>query len=168
MKRETLWLLLAALGILAATSYSVVKGLAMWKESPNAKKWGPLLNATEDKYGLPRDLLFRLAYQESHFRDDIINCTLDSSAGAKGMMQIVPAYHPNVDPCDTPAAIEYAAQFLASLYRQFGSWSLALAAYNSGAGNVAKYGGIPPFAETQAYVSHILADVNAANGSAVV
>jgi soluble lytic murein transglycosylase-like protein len=48
-----------------------------------------------------------------------------------------------------------------SLYLQFGSWSLALAAYNAGPGNVQKYGNtVPPFAETQSYVSSILADVN--------
>jgi len=167
MKRETLYLLLAGLAILAGATYSVIKVMAMWKTSSNALKYGPLLNATEDKYGIPRDLLFRLAYQESHFRSDIIDGSTASPAGAQGIMQIVPAYHPGVNPLDPAAAIDYAGNFLVSLYHQFGSWALALAAYNAGPGNVRKYNGIPPFAETQAYVSNILSDVNAANGTAI-
>ena len=133
-----------------------------WKAK--AGEYLPLLNAAEDTYGIPRDLLVRQAYQESHFRPDIISGATVSPAGALGIMQIVPRFHPTADPLNVPAAIDYAAAFLRRLYDQFGSWSLALAAYNAGPGNVAKYGNtVPPFAETQNYVTSILADVNAAN-----
>lgn len=135
-----------------------------WKSKGN--KYLPILWAAEDKYGIPRDLLARQAYQESHFRDDIISGATVSSAGALGIMQIVPRFHPTADPLNVPAAIDYAARFLSQLHRQFGSWKLALAAYNAGPGNVTKYGNtVPPFAETQNYVTQILADVNAGGRS---
>ncbi len=49
-------------------------------------------------YNLPKNLLARVAYQESHFRPSIINGTQKSSKGAVGIMQIIPKWHPNVDP----------------------------------------------------------------------
>ncbi|MGH3574705.1 MAG: lytic transglycosylase domain-containing protein, partial [Pseudonocardiaceae bacterium] len=64
------------------------------------------------------------------------------------------------------AQIEEAGNYLSTLYHQFGDWSLAVAAYNAGPGNVQKYGGIPPFTETQNYVAQIIADVPALSGSA--
>lgn len=166
MNRQTLFLILAALGVLVVATKgkeiaeTAVDILAGWKK--RGEKYLPLLHAAEDKYGIPRDLLARQAYQESRFREDIISGAVKSAAGALGIMQIVPKFHPTAQPLNTPAAIEYAANFLRSLYKQFGSWSLALAAYNAGPGNVRKYGGIPPFDETRKYVSEILADINAA------
>lgn len=165
MTTRTLVAVLLILGVLAVTAEKTgivddaVDLLAGWKQ--RGAKYLPILYAAEDKYGIPRDLLARQAYQESRFRDDIVSGATVSSAGALGIMQIVPKYHPGVDPLNVPAAIDYAAQFLARLRSQFGSWSLALAAYNAGPGNVQKYAGIPPFTETQNYVSQILADVNA-------
>lgn len=131
--------------------------LADWKR--NGAAYLPALHAAEVRYKIPTDLLARLAYQESHFRDDIIHGPTVSAAGAQGIMQLVPKWHPGVDPWNVAAAIDYAAQYLRSLYERFGSWPLALAAYNAGPGNVQKYGGIPPFPETQAYVTQITNDV---------
>lgn len=167
MKRGTLWLILGVLALLAAGT-GVVVVMADWKKRAQLTAGTDtfdylmgLLNAAENQYGIPRDLLARQAYQESHFRPDIINGTTASPAGALGLMQIVPAYHPDADPLNVPAAIQYAANFMRSLYNQFGSWSLALAAYNAGPGNVKKYGNtVPPFAETQSYVTSIIGDVN--------
>lgn len=139
-----------------------VIALRPWKQAKNAEKYLPLLNAAERKYGLPTDLLARMAYQESRFRDDIVSGTTTSTAGAQGIMQIVPKWHPGVDPLNIPEAIDYAARFMASLYRQFKSWPLAVAAYNAGAGNVTKYAGIPPFEETQNYVASVFGDLLAA------
>lgn len=118
-----------------------------------------LLNAAEDKYGIPRDLLARQAYEESRFRSDIVTGQTASPAGALGIMQIVPRFHPNASPLDVPAAIDYAGQFMKQLHDQFGLWSLALAAYNSGPGNVVKAGrNVPAIPETQNYVADILSD----------
>lgn len=164
-KSETRLLLVAA--VLAAVVFwkreeivqTVSDVLTGWKGSANAQKWLPLLNAAEVKYGIPTDLLARMAYQESRFRDDIVYGNTVSPAGAIGIMQIVPKYHPDVNPYDPAASIDYAGKYLSQLYKQFGSWDMAVAAYNAGPGNVQKYGGIPPFTETQNYVAQIFADV---------
>lgn len=140
-------------------------GLIDWKSVGSGPQWVPVLNQAEQQYGLPADLLARVAYQESSFRESVIRGTTASPAGALGMMQMMPQYFSSVR-APVPfsddavrAQISQAAQQLSSLYRQFGDWELALAAYNAGAGNVQKYGGIPPFAETQNYVAQISADV---------
>jgi soluble lytic murein transglycosylase-like protein len=164
MTQRQLLFLLLGLAALAAAGTGVVIAMTDWKKRAADSGYLAALNAAEDANGIPRDLLVRLAYQESRFRPDIINGP-PNSAGAQGLMQIVPAYHPGVDPSDPFASIAYAGQFLRSLYNQFGSWSLALAAYNTGPGNVKKYGGIPPFTETQNYVAQIIGDINAAGGA---
>lgn len=130
-----------------------------WKQAKNAEKYLPLLHAAELRYGLPPDLLARVAYQESHFRDDIVSGQKVSSAGAVGIMQLIPRWHPGVDPLNVPQAIDYAGSFLRQLYGQFKSWPLAVAAYNAGPGNVRKYKGIPPFKETQDYVKGVFGDL---------
>lgn len=159
-KDPLFWVLMAGLAALVLWGgQKAVETLADWKRARNAEKYIPALNAAERAYGLPTDLLARLAYQESRFRDDIVSGATVSGAGAQGLMQIVPRFHPGVDPLNIPAAIDYAARLLRNAFNQFHSWELALASYNAGPGNVAKYGGIPPFAETIAYVRDILADV---------
>lgn len=156
MNRSTLFIVI--LGAVLMTTGTVLS-VGAWKQKKNADKYLPLLNAAEKKYGIPTDLLARMAYQESRWRDDIVSGATVSSAGAMGLMQLVPKWHPSVNPLNVPQAIDYAAKFVADLHRQFKSWPLAVAAYNAGAGNVAKYKGIPPFAETQAYVSSVFADL---------
>lgn len=152
------------LGSIEASVQATVSG---WKSVGSAAQWLPTLTATEQGYGMPADLLARVAYQESHFREEIIRGTMVSPAGALGIMQMLPKYFATVNVpvpytnSDVSNQIEESAQQMESLYQQFGSWQLALAAYNAGAGNVRKYGGIPPFAETQNYVAQISADVPA-------
>lgn len=151
-------LLLALFLALAGTGVTLLVG---WKRAKNAEKYLPLLNATEARLGIPRDLLARMAYQESHFRDDIVSGSLKSPAGALGIMQIVPKWHPDISVQDilNPAtAIPYAGQFLARLYKKFGTWELAVAAYNWGEGNVAKNPGHYP-TETLNYVTSVFRDL---------
>ena len=71
-----------------------------WKEVDEGPKWVPILNQTEVTYGIPTDLLARVAYQESHFRPDIISGSTRSPAGAVGIMQLIPKWFPGagVDP----------------------------------------------------------------------
>lgn len=133
-----------------------------WSPPAAAAPYLEAIDRAERENGLPHHLLARLLYQESRFREDIITGATVSSAGAMGIAQIVPKWHPGVDPLDPFASIDYAARYLRQLFNQFGDWKLALAAYNAGPGNVTKHGGIPPFAETQAYVAEIARDVGLA------
>jgi cell wall-associated NlpC family hydrolase len=104
-------------------------------------------------YGVPEQLLAAVAATESSDQPDAT-----SSAGAQGLMQLMPstAASLGVDPFDPSQAVNGAAQLLSSYHTSYGSWSLALAAYNAGPGAVEEYGGIPPYAQTQAYVQNVL------------
>lgn len=101
-------------------------------------------------YDLPHALLPAVAWTESRCKTNAY-----SHAGAVGIMQIVPRWHPEVNPLDPEASILYAGKYLRRLYDRFGSWELALAAYNAGPTAVARYGGVPPYAETRNYVKQI-------------
>lgn len=140
-----------------------VRVMGNWLNDLNGRgaAYKPMLAAAESRYGIPSGMLARLAWQESRFREDIISGKTVSSAGAMGIMQIVPKWHPGVDPLNPGAAIDYAGRYLSSLYRQFGSWELALKSYNWGAGNVTAWLAgkkIEPL-ETRNYSSQILADI---------
>lgn len=147
---------------------TVIATVAGWKSVQQGAVWLPYLNRAEDVHGLPADLLARIAYEESHFREEIIRGTKKSSAGAVGIMQLEPAYYPSAKAGipftddDVRNQIDDAAVEMVHLYGRFSQWDLAIAAYNAGEGNVHKYGGVPPFPETQKYVADITADVGLA------
>ena len=154
-----------AIGDVVSSVESVIVG---WKNVGSASDWLPTIAAAEQQHGIPTDLLARMAYEESHFREDIIRGTRASPAGALGILQLMPAYFMSVNvpvpfsDSDVAAQITDAAEDMQRLYARFNDWKLAVAAYNAGEGNVHKYGGVPPFSETQKYVADILADVPAA------
>ena len=105
-----------------------------------------------NKYGIPADLFLRLVKQESGWRPEVT-----SSAGAYGLAQLMPgtAKELGVDPRIPEQNLEGGAKYLSQQYSRFGSWPLALAAYNAGPGAVSKYNGIPPYKETRNYVKKI-------------
>ena len=108
-----------------------------------------------DKYGVSERLLKAIAYTESGFQADVT-----SFSGAMGIMQLMPstasAYGVS-DPYDAYQNIMGGANLISQLLAKYnGDTSLALAAYNAGSANVDKYGGIPPFSETQNYVQKVL------------
>lgn len=139
---------------------------AKWVPPASAAPYLDAINHAESKHSLPENLLARLLYQESRYREDIITGAVKSSAGAEGIAQIVPKWHPSVNTLDPFESIDYAAEYLAELKQRFGNWRDALAAYNWGMGNVgrakdnhgANWLSYAP-EETQNYVQQITADV---------
>ncbi|MHB8189185.1 MAG: NlpC/P60 family protein [Ferrimicrobium sp.] len=109
--------------------------------------------AAAASYNLPANLLPAVAQTESS-----MNPTAISSAGAEGIMQLMPttAASLGVNPMDPTQAIWGAAQLLAGKIQAFGSVPLALAAYNAGDQAVKNYGGIPPYSQTQNYVAKVM------------
>lgn len=161
--------------VLLGVAVALLVGYIVMKKWELPKTAAPYLveiRNAESVNGLPHDLLARLLYQESHFRPDIITGALKSAAGAIGIAQIVPKFHPGVDPLDPVASIRYAGQFLAQLKKQLGTWDKAVAGYNTGAGNVQKAIAKAANAksdwlnfvadETKAYVREILSDIGLA------
>jgi hypothetical protein len=115
--------------------------------------YGDLFVKAGTKYGVSPKLLAAVAKVESGYNPQAV-----SKVGAQGLMQLMPgtARGLGVDNSFDPAqAIDGGAKLLAHNLREFKSVPLALAAYNAGGGAVHKYGGIPPYAETQAYVPKV-------------
>jgi soluble lytic murein transglycosylase-like protein len=125
-----------------------------------------LITQAAGKYGIDPALALAVAQQESGFQQGVI-----SGSGAIGVMQLMPATAAGlgVNPNNLEENIDGGVRYLAQMLRQFGGdVSLALAAYNAGPGNVNKYGGIPPFQETENYVNSVLALTGAYGSENVV
>ncbi len=128
-----------------------------WGDQGGIRKYrgrykGPFLSMAREaarKHGVPEDLFLRLVQQESGWNHKAV-----SHKGALGLAQLMPgtAVTLRVDPAVPAQNLEGGARYLMQQYRAFGSWRLALAAYNAGPGAVKKYGGIPPYKETKNYV----------------
>lgn len=106
------------------------------------------------KYKVPYKIVLRMIWAESRYDNNLV-----SPKGAVGLMQLMPetAVLMGVKDSKVPEDnIRGGVRYLASLLKQFGSMPLALAAYNAGPSRVIRYGGIPPYPETQNYVSKIL------------
>ena len=119
-------------------------------------QYGELIEAAARKHGLDRHLVRAVIHTESAFNPRAV-----SPKGARGLMQLMPATARSLGVRDSfhPAEnIGGGVRFLAYLNRKFGgNVRLALAAYNAGEDRVRRYGGIPPYAETRAYVDRVLA-----------
>ena len=118
-----------------------------------------IFNEAASKYGVDAKFLKAIAKCESDFSTE---CT--SHSGAMGIMQLMPQTASSLgvtNAYDPYQNIMGGARYISEKLTQYnGNKSLALAAYNAGSGNVAKYGGIPPFKETQNYVAKVMAYYN--------
>ena len=123
--------------------------------SPAPAEWETIAREAGDIFGLDAALVLAVIRAESAF-----DHTAQSSAGAQGAMQVMPATQEElglIDPFDPRANVYAGSQYLMELIRRFQSVELALAAYNAGPASVEKYGGIPPFPETRAFVRRVMA-----------
>jgi peptidoglycan DL-endopeptidase CwlO len=143
--------------VLPAESASPVAGAAS-TASLSGVPYADLFTRAGSRHGVDPALLAAVAQQESGFDASAV-----SPAGAQGLMQFMPATARGlgVDPFDPASAVDGAARYLADLTDQFGSTELGLAAYNAGPGTVRRYGGIPPYAETQNYVRTVMSKAEA-------
>ena len=138
---------------------AVVVALVEVVAKPEVLQTDPKLVIAEmaEQYGLPAKFVSSVARAESAYRMDAV-----SPKGAIGVMQLMPgtARELGVDPSDVRQNIEGGTKLLRDLLVQYQNdpdqVRKALAAYNAGAGAVAKYGGVPPYRETRNYVDRVL------------
>jgi soluble lytic murein transglycosylase-like protein len=120
----------------------------------NLDAYDHLFRAEASRTGLPAELLKAVCVAESR-----MNPVAVSSAGAQGLMQIMPGTQPEVgvrDPFDPAQSVAGGALYLQRMHKRFGTYELALAAYNAGPGSVERAGGVPNNGETPVYVSRVL------------
>jgi len=140
----------------SAKSGSVSSTSASGGSLPSSVPYHDEIVAAAKRHGLDPALLAGLIKQESGF-----NANAGSSAGAQGLTQLMPATARGLgvtDPFDPAQSIEGGAKYLAAQMQRFGGdVPRALAAYNAGPGAVERFGGVPPYTETQNYVRNVQA-----------
>lgn len=111
-----------------------------------------LIQEQSAKHQVSPDLVRAVVKTESNGQPDAV-----SHAGAIGLMQLMPetAQGLGVDPRNPRKNLDGGIRYLKQMAQKFGSLDEALAAYNAGPGAVSKYGGVPPYPETQQYVRKI-------------
>jgi soluble lytic murein transglycosylase-like protein len=144
----------------AQSSFNAQLTSAMAPTAPAQDAAGPTpyaseISAAAERNGVDPALLTGLIKAESNF-----DPSATSPAGAQGLTQLMPATAAGLgvtNPLDPAQAIEGGAKYLRQQLDHFGGdASKALAAYNAGPGAVERFGGVPPYAETQAYVRKVL------------
>ncbi|MGN6182558.1 MAG: lytic transglycosylase domain-containing protein [Thermoanaerobaculia bacterium] len=115
--------------------------------------YGDIIHREAVKNNLPPELVAAMVHTESDFRASLV-----SHKSAQGLMQIVPSTARILgvdDPFDPAKNIAAGTKYFRYLLDRFNDESIALAAYNAGEGNVARFGGVPPFVETQEYIQKV-------------
>jgi soluble lytic murein transglycosylase-like protein len=153
---------LSPVGTAGADAGAATAGLASTgvSELPADVPYGAQITAAAKKYGIDPALLAGLVKQESGF-----NPNAGSPAGARGLTQLMPSTAAGLgvtNVLDPAQSLDGGAKYLRAQLDAFGGdVTRALAAYNAGPGAVKRYGGVPPYAETQAYVQKVLGYANA-------
>jgi soluble lytic murein transglycosylase-like protein len=140
-----------------ATTAAAATGAATASSLPAGTPYGAEISTAAERNGLDPALLAGLIKQESGF-----NSTARSGAGAQGLTQLMPGTAAGLgvtDPLDPAQSIEGGAKYLKQQLDRFGGdVARGLAAYNAGPGAVQRFGGVPPYAETQNYVRAVQAN----------
>ena len=129
--------------------------MAEGKKYTAPEEWRRIIEKAARTYRLPEALIAAVIRTESAFQAHAV-----SPKGARGAMQIMPETQKELgleDPYDAEANVMAGSAYLRRQLDRFGSLELALAAYNAGPANVIKYGGVPPFPETQSYLRQVAA-----------
>lgn len=127
------------------------------KDDMILSKYGKIINETADKLNLDPALIASVIKAESNGDKNAV-----SPAGAKGLMQLIDSTASDMKVNNVFEAkdnIMGGSKYLKKMLDRFGELKLALAAYNAGPENVKKYGDIPPFAETKAYVGRVMENI---------
>jgi len=133
---------------------SFAKTLAAAQSGGRVTRFDAIISHAARVSGLDEDLIHAVVRAESGYDP---RCR--SSAGAMGLMQLMPGTASALgvaDPWDPAQNVTGGARYLRQQLDRFGDLERALAAYNAGPGAVERYGGIPPYRETQAYVQRVL------------
>jgi len=115
--------------------------------------YGAIIFREARRNDLPPELVAAMVHTESDFRPRLV-----SNKSAQGLMQIVPDTARILgirDPFDPEQNIAAGTKYFRYLLNRFDNETMALAAYNAGEGNVERFGGIPPFAETRDYIAKV-------------
>lgn len=115
--------------------------------------YGSIIYREAKKNGLSPELVAAMVHTESDFRAGLV-----SNKSAQGLMQIIPSTARLLgiaNPFDPEENIAAGTKYYRYLLNRFDNEQVALAAYNAGEGNVVRFGGIPPFPETQSYVRKV-------------
>lgn len=136
--------------------FAAVLATAMQTPSPmGPSAWDDLIQEASAKTGVNAGLLKSVMMSESGGNPNAV-----SHAGAMGLMQLMPATARSLgvtDPYDARQNLFAGARYLKGLLSRFQSPELAVAAYNAGSGAVRRYNGVPPYRETQNYVTKVMA-----------
>lgn len=151
----------------ALSSVSARKNVRVNTESGNKsisgsrdkKPFSEIVRQASEKYGIDESVIMAVIKQESSFNPAAV-----SRCGAQGLMQLMPATARGLgvkDAFNPEENIMAGTRYLRQKLDEFdGNLALALAAYNAGSGTVRKYGGIPPYKETRAYVDKVIKSID--------
>lgn len=121
----------------------------------NGTPYASIIKEASERFSVPEKLIASIIKHESNFNPNVV-----SHAGATGLMQLMPGtakYIGVQNRLDPKENIFGGTKYLKQMLTQFDNdFTLALAAYNAGPGNVKKFGGVPPFQETQNYIKKVM------------